>query len=232
MKFYEVKVFTDLKAPIHFQKSPEAIGKLISTALINGGYTQHSEKKPKPYVFSNLGKADEKGYFKKGEIVFRSFDENLAKMVAKELSFYEDNIFKISSISFKDIPYKFINAIVSVNPVFVKLSDSGKFWTLNESDLNTLLKALQANILRKYESFFNEKLTPQNSFIEYFQIKNNVPQSFYYKGGKLFGNKFYIVPRSDEVSQKLAFTALACGLGHLNSTVGGGFCNLLQNDIF
>lgn len=232
MKFYEVKVFTDLKAPIHFQKSPEAIGKLISTALINGGYTQHSEKKPKPYVFSNLGKADEKGYFKKGEIVFRSFDENLAKMVAKELSFYEDNIFKISSISFKDIPYKFINAIVSINPVFVKLSDSGKFWTLNESDLNTLLKALQANILRKYESFFNEKLTPQNSFIEYFQIKNNVPQSFYYKGGKLFGNKFYIVPRSDEVSQKLAFTALACGLGHLNSTVGGGFCNLLQNDIF
>ena len=232
MKFYKVKVFTDLKAPIHFQKSPEAIGKLISTALINGGYTQHSEKKPKPYVFSNLGKADEKGYFKKGEIVFRSFDENLAKMVAKELSFYEDNIFKISSISFKDIPYKFINAIVSINPVFVKLSDSGKFWTLNESDLNTLLKALQANILRKYESFFNEKLTPQNSFIEYFQIKNNVPQSFYYKGGKLFGNKFYIVPRSDEVSQKLAFTALACGLGHLNSTVGGGFCNLLQNDIF
>jgi len=228
MKFYEVKVFTDLKAPIHFQKSPEAIGKLISTALINGGYTQHSEKKPKPYVFSNLGKADEKGYFKKGEIVFRSFDENLAKMVAKELSFYEDNIFKISSISFKDIPYKFINAIVSINPVFVKLSDSGKFWTLNESDLNTLLKALQANLLRKYESFFNEKLTPQNSFIEYFQIKNNVPQSFYYKGGKLFGNKFYIVPRSDEVSQKLAFTALACGLGHLNSTVGGGFIKKLK----
>ena len=40
---------------------------------------------------------------------------------------------------------------------------------------------------------------------------------------RFFGNKFRIVPNEDEVSQKLAFVALACGLGEKNS-FGGGFC--------
>jgi len=231
MKYYELKISTSLKAPIHFQKSPEAIGKLISTALINGGYTKHSEKQPKPYVFSNLGKADKNGFFKNGEIVFRSFDKNLARMVATELGFYEDNIFKIDSIVFKEVSYRYINALISVNPVFVKMKDSNKFWTLNDGDVNTLLNALQSNLIRKYESAFNEKLNLINGFIEYFQIKNNTPQTFYYKGGRLFGNKFYIVPKSDEVSQKLAFTSLACGLGHMNSSVGGGFCKFIGGKV-
>ena len=40
---------------------------------------------------------------------------------------------------------------------------------------------------------------------------------------RFFGNKLRIVPNEDELSQKLAFTALACGLGEKNS-YGGGFC--------
>jgi CRISPR-associated endoribonuclease Cas6 len=228
MKYFEVKISTSLKASLHFQKSPEAIGKLISTALIKGGYKEHNQKKPKPYVFSNLGRADEKGYFKEGEIVFRSFDKNLAKMVSQELLFYEDNIFKINSIAFEEVPYRFIEAVVSINPVFVKLKGTNKFWTFNEGDLNPFLSALQQNLIRKYESTFGEKLNPANNFIEYFQIKNRTPQTFIYKGGKLFGNKLYFVPRSDEISQKLAFSALACGLGHMNSSVGGGFCKKIK----
>jgi len=38
-----------------------------------------------------------------------------------------------------------------------------------------------------------------------------------------FGNKFRIAPNEDDISQKLAFVALACGLGEKNS-YGGGFC--------
>ena len=40
---------------------------------------------------------------------------------------------------------------------------------------------------------------------------------------RFFGNKFKIIPNEDEVSQKLAFVALGCGLGEKNS-FGGGFC--------
>lgn len=80
MKFYELNVKTILKSPIHFQKSPEAVSKLISTALINGGYTLHKENIPKNYVFSNLGKANSKGFFEKeGSFIFRSFQKDLAE---------------------------------------------------------------------------------------------------------------------------------------------------------
>jgi len=58
-------------------------------------------------------------------------------------------------------------------------------------------------------------------------MKNKYPHSIHMKKGnnnvRFFGNKFRIVPNEDEVSQKLAFVALACGLGEKNS-FGGGFC--------
>jgi CRISPR-associated endoribonuclease Cas6 len=228
MHYYEIDIFVDLKSRLHFQKSPEAIFKLISTGLIKGGYKEHDIRKVKHYVFSNLGKA-KNNYYQNGKIQFRTFDKNLAKILSGSLMFYEDNIFKIKNLDFRIIKYMTISKMISLNPVFVKMKKTGRFWTFNESgDIGMLFEALQSNLLRKYESFFKEKLHPTNSFIEYIRIKNNTPQTFYFKKGKLFGNKFYIVPRMDEVSQKLAFTALACGLGHLNSTVGGGFMEKLN----
>ncbi|WP_024789158.1 CRISPR-associated endoribonuclease Cas6 [Lebetimonas sp. JH292] len=214
MKFFELKINVDLKIPIHFQKSPEAVSKLIATSLISSGFERHKNNEPKNYVFSNLGKADAKGFFEKGNIYFRSFDENLAKKVLNSLFLYEDNIFKVKGVDFKKIKYKKINYMLSLNPVFVVMKN-GDFWTFQKNgDLINLMSALQDNLIRKYEMFFNEKLKPENNFMELIQIKNNKPQTYYYKGIKFFGWKFYIAPRNDEVSQKLAFTALGTGLGH------------------
>jgi len=113
--------------------------------------------------------------------------------------------------------------MLTLNPVFIVMK-SGKFWSFFESgDLLVVMNALQDNLLRKYEMIYNEKLNPSNNFMEYLQIKNDKPQTFFYKGAKFFGFKFFIVPRSDEVSQKLAFMAIGSGLGHKNSSVGGGF---------
>jgi CRISPR-associated endoribonuclease Cas6 len=226
MKYYEIDIKVALKSKLHFQKAPEAISKLISTALIKQGYDEHNKPIPKQYVFSNLGKA-ESGFFDKGNIIFRSFKEELVKKVFDSLFLYEDNIFKVSDFSFKTEYYKPIKAIISMNPVFVKLKD-GNFWTVEKSgNLTDLIEALQRNLIRKYEMIFKEKLNVSGDFIEFLEIKNKKPMTYSYKGFKFFGNKFYIVPKNDEISQKLAFVALGSGLGHLNSTVGGGFSKRL-----
>lgn len=72
-----------------------------------------------------------------------------------------------------------------------------------------------------------KEIKKNGDIIQLLELKNKVPQNIIiYKDGKkirFFGNKFRIVPNEDEVSQKLAFTALACGLGEKNS-YGGGFC--------
>ena len=77
------------------------------------------------------------------------------------------------------------------------------------------------------------ELQSEQNFIQLLEIKNKTPQTIEIskvdrvkaKKSKfrLFGNKFRIVPNEDEVSQKLAFVALACGLGE-KSSFGAGFC--------
>jgi CRISPR-associated endoribonuclease Cas6 len=229
LKYYELKISTQLKAPIHFQKSPEAISKLIATALINSGYKEHSSKKIKNYVFSNLGRANKNGlYEKEGSFYFRSFDKNLAMMAAKSLMFYEDNIFKIKSIENKSINFEPIEVLYSQSPVFV-VTKSKDFWTINRSgDIGELLELLQNNLVKKYKDITGEELKPSHNFIQALQIKNEKPFTLMYKGVKFFGNKFYLEIREDEISQKLAFTALGAGLGVKNSSVGGGFCIKLK----
>jgi len=224
MEYYQLNISTKLKVSIHFQKAPEAISKLISTALIRSGYDAHNEKKPKNYVFSNLGKANENGiYEKEGTISFRSFNKDLIKQVYDSLMFYEDNIFKIETVGFKKISYKHVKTIVALNPVFIVLKN-GNFWTFNKTgEMISLFDAIEKNLIRKYETSFNDKIENSHWFSEYVQVTNNKPFTYYYKGVKFFGYKFYIHPKDDEISQKLAFTAIATGLGHKNSSVGGGY---------
>ena len=87
------------------------------------------------------------------------------------------------------------------------------------------------NLLKKYESFYNEKLNIDHNFIQFLEIKNHKPQIIFFtknynnqiKRIKLFGNKFRIIPNEDELSQKLAFMSLSCGLGEKQS-YGAGLC--------
>jgi CRISPR-associated endoribonuclease Cas6 len=224
LKYHQLTIEVELKVPIHFQKAPEAISKMVYSALIKGGYREHYEHKPKNYVFSNLGKANEKGYFEDyGKIILRSLHPKVVEQVGRSLFLYEDNIFRVLSLKSDTIGYRPIKSMLTLNPVFLAMKD-GNFWTFNRNgDLNQLFDALTKNLVRKYETAFGERLDPDTHFINYFQIRNNKPMTYYFKGVKFFGNKFYIEPKMDEISQRLAFTAIGAGLGHKNSSVGGGF---------
>jgi CRISPR-associated endoribonuclease Cas6 len=102
------------------------------------------------------------------------------------------------------------------------------FWTMDkDGDIMKLQKQLHDNLEKKYVDFYGEKLQGEQNFIQLLEVKNRQPQNIWLsKNGKsfrFFGNKFRIVPNEDDVSQKLAFLALSCGLGEKNS-FGGGFC--------
>ena len=81
MHFYELKIELTIKNKIHFQKSPEAIGKLIVIALINSGYDKHNQKEIKNYVFSNLEvRANERYYEGNNFFRFRSLKRSQKKI--------------------------------------------------------------------------------------------------------------------------------------------------------
>jgi len=223
VKFYEIKVDLDLKNKIHFQKAPQAISKLIASFLITKGYNKHNENIIKNYVFSNLGRAKNGFYEGQRNFIFRTFDREIANYIM-DIDEYEDKLFKVKSVNLKPIKQKRVKKIVSINPVFVTIDGKkGEFWTFKH-DLNVLLNSLNNNLLKKYNLITQKKLTSTFSFIELLQVLNSVPFSFYYKNKRFLGYRLKIVPKEDEISQKLAFIALGAGLGEKNSSVGGGFC--------
>ena len=225
MYFYELKIDLSLKNKIHFQSSPEAIGKLIATALINSGYKSHNENKIKDYVFSNLEVRANNGWYDGNNFFrFRSFDKELILKLSNSLLFYEDNIFKINTLSSKIIHQKPIKLFESSNPVFVSISKN-RFWTFHEDgDIMKYIKLLHQNALRK--SKLVEPIETDENFIEYMEFLSRKPFTFKYKNAKFFGFKLKIYPKDNEISQKLAFIVAGMGVGEKNSAVGGGFCKV------
>lgn len=184
----------------------------------------------KYYVFGGLLPIEKEKVYKQGNIYtfsIRSLDETLIDTLKTTLrQNINHEFFQVVETHKKTVPQFFITELYSVTPVIVSV-ENGKYWTINESgDIMQLQKQLHDNAEKKYKSFFGEPLHVNQNFIQLIEIKNKVPQNIHItKDGKpirFFGNKFKIVPNEDEVSQKLAFVALACGLGEKNS-YGGGF---------
>ena len=136
----------------------------------------------------------------------------------------------------KEIDQFFIRELYSATPVIVsqKKDDTGRqlYWSLDyNGDMEILQNQLQKNLEKKLKLFYPDDMDVSNNFIDEIEIKNIKPQSIYFKTIKnqkeklvrLIGNKFKIVPKKDDLSQKLAFLSLGVGLGE-KSSFGGGFC--------
>ena len=191
----------------------------------------HNQNSFKYYTFSNFTPIQKDKLYKRGnnyQFKIRSLDEEFIDRLEQTL---RENInnpnFLVVIASKKTLKQFFINELYSITPVIASV-ENGKFWTVEQDgDIVKLYNQLHSNLEKKYKAFYNTDLKPQDNFIQLLELKNKKPQTIWTsKNGKnfrFFGNKFRIVPREDEISQKLAFTALACGLGEKNS-FGGGFC--------
>jgi len=235
MKYFELTCKAYLKTDLKFNDNFENISKFVNFAIMRGGQEAlHNKIGFKHYNFSGFRptKEDIKNKFFKGgsmyEFVIRSLDENFIDKITTALRENIDNPhIQVLQTTKKTINQYFISELYSVTPVIVSV-ENGKFWTMDESgDIVQLQKQLHDNLEKKYKTFYGEDIKAEQNFIQLLEVKNRVPQNIIiHKDGKkirFFGNKFRIVPNEDEMSQKLAFVALACGLGEKNS-YGGGFC--------
>lgn len=234
MKLFELTCKAYLKKDIEFSRSFEILSKYISFSMARGGLEEsHKEEGFKHYVFSGFRPNEQDLKTKKYqngnvyEFIIRSLDETFIDKLSHPLRENINNSDMLVLQTTKKISKQFfISELYSATPVIVSL-ESKKYWTMKESgDIMQLQKQLHDNLAKKYKSFFGEEMKAVQNFIQLLEIKNRVPQNINItkddKQITFFGNKFRIVPNEDEVSQKLAFVALACGLGEKNS-YGGGF---------
>jgi CRISPR-associated endoribonuclease Cas6 len=213
-------VEVDLKRAMHFRKTPETISKIIGEII---------STEDKNYVFSNLGKADKDGFYKgKGKFFIRSFEEETVFEIFNNLEGYENDFLRIKQMDMSAFSFRPVKGIITYSPVFIKIKDF--FWTfLKDGNVEKFKKAIQLDLIEKYEKITGEKMEKEDFFAELFTIKNEKPFTYWYGGLKFFGYKIFLIPKEDESSQKLAFTALGLGMGHKNKEVGGGFCNPVKN---
>ncbi len=234
MKYYELICTVYIKKDIDFKDSFEVLSKYISFSMAqNKELKELHEKKRvyKHYTFGNFYPIEKEKIYKKGnsyQFRLRSPNESFVDKLSQTLRQNINNPnFLTVEVSKRVVNKFFISELYSATPVVVTVK-RGIFWTLErDGDIVTLQRLLHDNLEKKYFDFYGEKLESKQNFIQLLEIKNRTPQSIWTsKNGKsfrFFGNKFRIVPHEDEVSQKLAFLALADGLGEKNS-FGGGFC--------
>ena len=233
MKYFELNCTVFLKNDIEFKKSFNVVTKYINFSMLNNKKLKelHAQKSFKHYSFGNFYPIEKEQVYKKGksyQFIMRSLSEDFIDALSIELRKNIDNAsFIVVQTHKKAVKQFFISELYSLTPIIVS-TEKNIFWT-KEDDLMFLYKQLQDNLEKKYFEFYEEKLEPIQNFIQLLELKNHRLQTIEidktYKNGKkvkFFGNKFRIVPNEDEVSQKLAFLALSCGLGEKNS-YGGGF---------
>ncbi len=232
MKYFELTCTAYIKRDILFRDSFEKLSKYISFSMAqtNEFKELHNSNGFKFYTFNNFSPIEKSKIYKRGNsytFLIRSFNENLIDQLIISL---RENInnpnFQVIQAQKKSVKEFFISELYSITPVIVS-TEKGFFWTMEkDGDIMKLYKQLHSNLERKYISLYGKKPQIKDNFIQLLEIKNRVPQTIQnHKNGKsyrFFGNKFKIVPREDELSQKLAFLALGCGLGEKNS-FGGGF---------
>lgn len=233
MKYFELKCTAYLKNDIPFKESFEILSKYISYSMAQDEALKnlHAKKGFKHYAFGGLFPIEKGKVYKKGNsysFSIRSLDEKMIESLSSELRKNINNPNLLIVETSRRVQNQFfVSELYSATPVVVTV-ENGFHWTMEkDGDIMKLQKQLHDNLEKKYYDFYGEKLKGVQNFIQLLEIKNRVPQTIQIsentKKIRFFGNKFKIVPNEDEVSQKLVFVALACGIGEKNS-FGGGFC--------
>lgn len=242
MKIFELKCEAYLKNDLELKDSFDILSKYINYSIYLNKKIDLEDKTKiiNNYCFGNFYPTELDRIYKKDKIykfIIRSIDENLITDLQQYLCENINNDFiKVIKTEKKDIEQFFISELYSATPVIIsdRKDENGKqiFWSLDyNGDMNALQKRLQKNLEKKFKLFYNEDLDICENFIEKIELKNQKPQSIYFKTKinqrekliRLIGNKFKIIPNKDSLSQKLAFLSLAVGLGE-KSSLGGGFC--------
>lgn len=227
MNFIELTITVLLKENIYFSDSSYIIAKNINKSMLLDEWLKenHPKKEYKNYVFNSFYPLERDKVYKKDKLYIfkiRSINKVFMEKLQLCLRSLESNDFNVISVAINEINQKPIKDIYTVTPVIVTIEN--KPW-LQQNDIEVFKNRLEINLEKKYKEFFNEDITGVNKVIKSIEFKNRMPMHLNYKGIKLLGNKARIEIYDNEDAQKLAFMAMAVGLGEKNSAVGAGFCD-------
>jgi len=226
MKVYEVTLKIFLLKDLPMDKAYEELSDLIDKSLCKDEelLALHNENKYKYYTFSLPYKLEQDKIYKACNLYsvkIRTIDEKILKNFKTQLVNMYTPVIKALTIEVKVIPKKHISTIYSITPVVIK-TDNG-YWKGNLS-LDQYEKRVKTNIIKKWNQFFNEKVSENFPLYDFIKFDNKKPIGIKYKNITLLGDKLTLNISDDELSQNMAYLALGAGIGEICSR-GMGFVN-------
>ncbi|MDF2821881.1 MAG: associated protein Cas6 [Clostridiales bacterium] len=224
MIYFELKISIQLKEDVIYEKSYQALSKFISHVMLQDESLKeyHQEKFVKGYVFTSLFPIEKDKIYKSGRVYImhlRSLNLEFILKLKKYMERSHDTVIKVLAIQMSNYLLKPIIQLKSLTPIVCTL-DSGRYWT-KEDGIKLLMERINTCAIKKYKRYIGELEEEGEGFIESIELLNYKPIKIPYKSTSLIGNKIIISCKSDEYSQKLAFTILASGLE--KGSVGMGY---------
>ncbi|MCB2312909.1 hypothetical protein [Clostridium tagluense] len=225
MQYYQVKLTLNLKKDLYFDEVTEKLSILFNKSMLYNEYLKsiHKVNVYKLYVFEGLSPFEKDKTYKKGSLYMtrlRCIDEFMAEAFRVSLKNTTTNEFDVLGIEVESIKLNTINKIFNVTPAIAIID--GEVWT-NKMDIEVIKNSINSNLLKKLKMINGIDCVLEHDMIKTIEVKNNKPIAFKYKNNKLLGNKFEIKIKEDELSQIMAYVAMATGLLEKNS-LGYGYC--------
>lgn len=199
----------------------ESISYFIDSTLLKDNFfnTFHNSHQMKFYNFSSFEPFENDYVFKAGKlysISIRVVDERLATYLKNHLADHSTNNMKGLVLEERIIYQRYIEKLNTLTPVMMRFEGKG-YWRFNDISLQEIEKQIKINIKNKYAALTGIHLPETTPFYDSISFHREKPYTIFYKGRKMFGDKFELYIASDEESQRLAYLALGCGLGLMNA---------------
>lgn len=220
---YEVKVYVlqDIPTDILMQNQCE----LIDTCFANDStwLRWHEKNQFKQYSFAGLIPLEATKVYREGNVysfTLRTVNEELGQLFMAKLQNAYTPFLKTLTIQSKILPPVQLAKIYTLTPCVLK-TDQG-YWR-TAMNLDTFERHLRENLIKKFNYITNTKIDEDFPFFSHIKFDNHKPIAVPYKNIKLLGDKLTLMVEPNPSAQKLAYTALGCGLLEAGSR-GFGFC--------
>lgn len=226
MRIYEIRMKLYLLRDIPANRIQTKI-----TALLDQGFSgsaklleMHESNRYKGYSYNGLWPLEQDKLYKRGKIytlTIRTVDPELAKYFLEICpNQYTDEI-KGLTAKIRILPKKIIQTLYSITPAILKGEEGywRKYMSLAEYE-----SRLKVNLIKKWNTFQNEKIDEDFEFCTLLEFLNEAPIPMEYKNIKLLGDKIRLQISENDLAQNLAYLALGAGILEMNSR-GFGFVN-------
>lgn len=217
MVYYNLKVVVMLKRDILHLETYQKISDFIAYAMLQDDITKnlHETNCYKMYNFCSLYPLEKDGIYKCGNMYsfdVKFVDLNLVMKIKQFLTVITNSCFKVVIADIKVYRYKKITKLISLTPCIIT-TKKGDYKV--DNDIELIKNRIISGVEKKYQLIYKEKM--KADFIQDIIKTNRTPIKIPYKNIHFLGNKFEIIVKDDELSQKFAHISLATGILEKNS---------------